>query len=383
MKAQPDLFSNDPLAASAEAGSATGMALRLGAKDSRLSPTQLRFNRLLARIDKLKGQIAEVQALTDLHRPLFSATLTPLRERFDALMRRMALWLDERLEGKDLRPAQKRTLIEILCDLCTALVAGGDESMRALHDKRSRKSLDEKDQAAAAGMRAMMEDMLGKPLDLDESLDESVDPLDAVMRAAMAHMQEAAQAEQQRSQAVRARKKPTAAQRKAEQQQEDADTVLRKVFRQLASALHPDRERDPAEHQRKTALMSEANAAYGRQDLMALLQIQLRIEQADAQSLAQLPEEKIASMSLLLKQQVSELEQALAAQRAQLMDEFDLPLYPLPSAAMLRSQLLMQADSLKEDLASMEEDLELVQDDAGFKRWLKSQKQLRDEPDFF
>jgi hypothetical protein len=308
-----------------------------------------------------------------------SATLTPLRERFQALMRRMALWLDDRLQGSDLRPAQKRTAIEILCGLCAALVASGDESMRALHDKRSRRSLDEKDQAAAAVMRAMMEDVLGKSLDLDES----PDTLDAVMRAAMAHLQEAEQAEQQRSHAARARKKPTAAQRKAEQQQEDADTVLRKVFRQLASALHPDRERDPAEHKRKTTLMSAANAAYGRQDLMALLQIQLRIEQADAQSLSQLPEEKIASMSLLLKQQASELEQELAAQRAQVMDGFDLPSYPAPSAAMLRGQLLMQADSLKDDLASMEEDLALVQDDAGFKRWLKSQKQLRAEPDFF
>jgi hypothetical protein len=88
-------------------------------------------------------------------------------------------------------------------------------------------------------------------------------------------------------------------------------------------------------------------------------------------------------MSLLLKQQASELEQALAAQRAQVMDEFDLPSYPLPSASLLRSQLLMQEHNLKEDLASMEEDLEMVQDDANFKLWLKSQKQLRDEPDFF
>ncbi|NMM06601.1 hypothetical protein [Polaromonas sp.] len=160
------------------------------------SPAQQRFNRLLARIGKLKGQIADVQALADLHRPLFNATLTPLRERFQALMRSMALWLDERLQDKDLRLAQKRTALEILCGLCAALVANGDESMRALHYKRSRHSLGEKDQAAAAGMRAMMEDVFGKPLEVDESLDESLDPVDAVMRAAMAHMQEATQAEQ-------------------------------------------------------------------------------------------------------------------------------------------------------------------------------------------
>jgi hypothetical protein len=218
---------------------------------------------------------------------------------------------------------------------------------------------------------------------VDASPGQSPDPFDAVMRAAMAHLEQEVQAEQQHRQAARARNKPTAAQRKAEQQQEDADTVMRKVFRQLASALHPDRERDPAEHERKTALMSEANAAYGRQDLMALLQIQLQIEQADAQSLWQLPEEKIASMSVLLKQQASELEDDLYAQRAQLMQEFDLPSYPAPSAAMLRGQLLMQAHELEQDLATMEEDLVLVQDDAGFRRWLKSQKQLRNEPDIF
>lgn len=378
MKEQADLFNAETPATSAEAGSTAGTALRLGGEDSRLSPAQQRFNRLLARIGKLKGQISDVQALADVYRPLYHVTLAPLRERHLAMMRSMALWLDERLQGKGLSPAQKRSATEILCGLCETLAAGGDEAMRALHDKRSRHSLHEKERAAAAEMRAMMEDALGQAMEVDESLD----PLDAVMRAGMAHMQEAAQAEQAQRHAARARKKPTA-QRKAEQQQEDAETILRKVYRQLASALHPDRERDPAEHRRKTALMSEANAAYGRQDLMALLHIQLRIEQADPQSLFQLPEEKIESMSLLLKQQAAELERVLETHRQQLLQEFDLSPYQTPSAAALRSQLLMEEQELKQNLAAMEIDLLEVRDDAGFKRWLKSQKQLREEPDYF
>ena len=101
MKAQPDLFFDEAIAASAEASNETGMALRLGGKNTRLSPAQQRFNRLLARIDKLKGQSAELQALADAYRPLFNATLTPLRARFQALLRRMVLWLDQRLQGKD------------------------------------------------------------------------------------------------------------------------------------------------------------------------------------------------------------------------------------------------------------------------------------------
>ena len=42
----------------------------------------------------------------------------------------------------------------------------------------------------------------------------------------------------------------------------DAKSAIRTVFRQLASALHPDREPDEQERLRKTGLMSEVNAAY-------------------------------------------------------------------------------------------------------------------------
>jgi hypothetical protein len=59
-----------------------------------------------------------------------------------------------------------------------------------------------------------------------------------------------------------------------------------------ASDLHPDRETDPAEHARKTILMSEANAAYGWRDPMALLQLQLRADLADARKVPLWPRRK-------------------------------------------------------------------------------------------
>jgi hypothetical protein len=377
-KNHPDLFSDAAL-------ETAGTTLRVGGKGApRLSPAQQRFNRLLAKIDKLKGQIAEVQSLADTYRPLYSSTLAPLRAQQQAMMRRMALWLDERLQRKGLTPSQKRAGSEILCSLCEILAAQGDEAMAALHDKHSPSSLRQKEQEQAAEMRSMIEGVLGKSLDM-AAQDESPDPLEAVMRASHEHLHEAAQAEQAQYEAAQARKKkkPTAAQPHAGQQQEDAETVLRKAYRQLASALHPDRERDPAEQHRKTALMSQANAAYGRQDLVALLHMQLRIVRADTQDLLEQPEERIAAMSILLKQQAAELENELFARQEQVEQEFDLPFCRALTAEVLRRQLALQEYDLKDELALMQTDIEMVQDDAGFKRWLKMQIKMSREMDCF
>ncbi|MDB5870444.1 MAG: DnaJ domain protein [Polaromonas sp.] len=364
-----------------------GTALRLngGKEGPGLSAAQQRFNRLLAKIDKLESQVTEMQTLADAFRPLYQSMLEPLRVEHRAAIRRMVLCLDERLQRKGLSPAQQRDGLEILCDLCQTLAAFGDESMAALHDQRSPRTLRQKEEDQAALMRSMMENALGQPLDM-AAQDESLDPLEAVMRAGHERLHEAMQAEDAQHEAAQARrkkKKPTPAQIKAGQEQEDADTVLRQVYRQLASALHPDRERDPAEQQRKTALMSEANAAYAKQDLVALLHLQLRIAQADAQDLLQQPEERIAAMSRLLKQQASELENELFARRHHLKEEFDLELYQMPTAATLRRQLELQAGDLKEELAFMEADIAQVQDDTGFKRWLKAQVKMSRDRDYF
>jgi len=365
----------------------SGKALRLnsGKGAAKLSAAQQRFNRLLAKIDKLEGQVTEMQTLGDAFRPLYEKTLAPLREQQTDMMRRMALSLDERLQRKGLTPAQKRDTLEILCNLCEELAALGDAAMAALHDRHSPASLREKAQDHAAHLRAMVEDALGKPIDMDGQ-DESLDPLEAMMRAAREQLHQAAQEDDEAQQAAtqaRKKKNPSPTQRKAEQAQEDADTVLRQVYRQLASALHPDRERDPVEQQRKTALMSEANAAYAKQDLMALLHLQLRIAQADSQDLLQQPEERIAAMSLLLKQQAAELESELMARRQHLQDAFELDFYQIPTAATLRRELEQQEKDLKDELAFMAEDLAQVQDDAGFKRWLKAQVKMSRNTGYF
>lgn len=380
MTKQADLFDNETIVPQC-ATTAHMPVFRAGAPDQALSPAQQRFNRLLARIDKLKQQMEAQKILADTQRPLHHRTLHPLRQRHRALMRQMALWLDERLYRKGLSHVHKQTATDMLCTLCEQLAADGDEEMRALHDKHSQLSIEEKQQAAAASVREMMESVLGRPLDADLPLDS----LDDVLFAGMDQLCEAAAAEEAQRQHKKARRKPTAAQRRAEQQQEDADTTLRKLYRQLSSVLHPDREPDPGMRTQKTALMVEANTAYERRDLVALLHIQLRIAQTDPQALTQMAKEKIESMSLLLKQQVAELEREMDAHKQQVLQEFGMsPFEPLTAASM-RRHLSGEAHALQQDVAAMERDMRTVRDDASFKRWLKQQKQRLeqdDAPDF-
>ena len=379
-KARPKPKSLKPLKPESEAlVAAGGTGLRVGrAQAQTLSPAQKRFNKLLDSIDKFKAQIAEAQRLVDTYRVLYSDTLTPLQAQNNAAMRRMALLLDERLARKGLSPAHKKSLIDILCGLCELLAASGDEAMAALHDKHSPQSLREIKEAESARIRNMMKNALGDRLDVDLE-DESLDPmarLEAFLSAAKAKQADEEEQAQRHHAAKASKKPPTAAQRKAGQQQEDAKLVLRQVYRQLASALHPDREKDPAEHQRKTALMSQANAAYAQQDLVTLLHIQQRIEQLEPGAISEMPEARIAAMTTLLKQQAAELEDELFGHQEQLRQAFNLDFFEKPTDASLQRNLALEAEALEETRLQMEEDLQMVQDDAGLKRWLKIQKQL-------
>lgn len=376
MKLQPDLFADTLFTPESQtAAPITMRSLKIGAgpKTDRLSPAQQRFNRLLARVEALTGQIEATRQAVDAHRPRQARELAELEQRHGALMQRMALWLDERLRAKSLTAAQKRMATEILISLSEALAAQGDAEMQALHDRHSPDDLAAKQGASVQGMKDMLEEVLGKPLEAAGDGDD----MEALLHAAMKEMDEKAQAahaQREAQQAARrSRKAKTARQQQAEQQQADAQSALRTLFRQLASALHPDRETDPQERERKSALMAEANAAYRRRDLTALLTLQLRVEQAEPGAIARMAEDKVAALNLLLKDQVAALEQDLYAVEMQARSEFGLAPYGAVTAASLARTLAQQCQQLEQDIAHMNKDLRRVQDDAEFKRWLKEQ----------
>ena len=157
------------------------------------------------------------------------------------------------------------------------------------------------------------------------------------------------------------------------QKQLDAQTALRTIYRQLASALHPDRATDADDRDRKTALMKSVNAAYERKDLTELLRMQLTIEQVDASKLAAMSDEKLQAMCVLLTEQHKALQQDIQSQRMEMAHDFGYDPDLQFREEYLQEAIAHQQQTLRDQAEFMREDLASVQDDKAFKAWLKEQ----------
>jgi hypothetical protein len=376
MAHQSSLFSEEApgtAAASPAAATRSSTALRaLKFSDGALSAEQQAFNRLLARTENLSRKIDAARSLADAHRTVRMSTLRPLEVERDQLMRNMVLWLAERLTRKNLTAKQQRIAREIICNLATDFALMGDEEMRAQHDAHSDISLTEKEKAIAADTQAYVEDILGEPLGSEQEFAD----LEQMLQAGMEHVRKKSQAHEQARAARKGRHAKSARQQRTQQQAQDADSALRTLYRQLVSALHPDREGDPHERLRKTTLMSEANTAYAKRDLLALLQLQLRADLADGERVSNLAREKLAALSVLLKERTTVLARELREIESRTMLEFELPPYITLSAPNLKRHLLEQQQDLQAEIAMMKRDFRRVQDDAELKRWLSEQHNL-------
>jgi hypothetical protein len=226
-------------------------------------------------------------------------------------------------------------------------------------------------------MLDMAQSVLGK--NLDREAFKGIDSPEELMEALIQQVHTFQEAEDARQAARRSRRPPSARQLKAQEQAQDAKAALRSIYRQLASALHPDREPDPVERERKSALMSQANAAYERGDLTALLQLQLQAEQVDEAHIAQMADDKLAALSLLLKDQVKTLEGELGDAEMRLSVELGIPVGARMKEALLTRLLQEEQEELAHVVSQMQDDLVRVRDDAQLKLWLREQAALARE----
>ena len=357
-------------------------------EQSPLTPAQQRFNDLLARIEQLSGLIQRLEAWSDRHRYAHIQALRELVQLAQTHRKSLLLFVHERLQTADLTDRQQRMARGMVRGLIDHLASMADPQVQALADvyvsEEDTQEAAEEQAEAAQRLRERIEEALGQPL---EKPGQYQTP-DEMMAAGMRQWQRQQEADEQRKAAKRAaRKAEKQAQKKsaaaekgevppAMLREADAKSAIRTVFRQLASALHPDREPDEQERLRKTGLMSEVNAAYEKNDLSTLLRLQLQVTQVKPGGAARMADAQLMAMASLLKEQVAALEDDLDQLQSRLSRELCVTVRAEADEAVMTQGLQrIQADQ-RHSADSLQADLRRIQNDAEFKRWLKEQWQL-------
>ena len=152
---------------------------------------------------------------------------------------------------------------------------------------------------------------------------------------------------------------------------------LRDLFRKLASALHPDRETDPLQRERKTTLMQQANVAYAGGDLLTLLELQAKTlapPDFDATRARSLSAEQIARHSAALTAQLVTLKADTDRAEARFRSEFGLPPGRGMNPAKLVRTVREEARELRADIAAQQAFLRLLDEPAALKQWLRHER---------
>lgn len=347
-----------------------------------LSKGQKLFNTLVKKIETSRHDLAQWQAAMDAYRQKIASDYMPLLERFKGLQADMALALDRALERHKLTQSERRFVAEVICDVAHPLVVESDDPvMKALYDKHSEVGFDAEEAAAALGMQEVMSRAFGIELDEDADISTPEDVMTQIqLQIKKARQEEMAQQEesQEMEQAERTGRKKTAKQQAREDKQK-ADLLqtsqsIREVYRKLASALHPDRESDPAERARKTALMQRVNQAYDKKDLLLLLELQLELEHIDAASIANLSEDRLKHFNKILKEQLAELAEEIAYLEQPMRQMFRLPSYLRLAPQGVMPRLLTDIAEMQRHIRQIKKDIELPGDTTAFKAWIKARQ---------
>lgn len=342
--------------------------------DSPLSAVQQRYNALLARLDTLSGQLTRLQAWSDQQRHAHVQALYQTAQQTRTLRQDLLLFLHAQLQGETLTAQQQRIACTQVRWQLSLLGTGADprvQAVAALYRLDEDELAQERAQEAQR-LRKQIEAALGQPIHNPSQYQTP----EAMWAAGVRQWKQQQQADEARKTAKRAARKALkkpAAHAQVQAQEMDAKSAIRTIFRQLASALHPDREPDDQLRERKTALMSEANAAYEKNDLGTLLRLQMQTALSGGSAAVRWADDRLAGMCLLLKEQVSALENDLAQLEAELTQALCVPVSAQQSeAAMTQALQRLQAEQ-RQMADSLAADLQRVQNGNELKRWLKEQ----------
>lgn len=339
-----------------------------------LSKGQKAFNTLVERIGKRREALSEWATFDTEFQRKYNNEFIPLLQQYNAVRIELVTRLDQLHGRKGLTKTERQTIADLLLRVADELVRSVDDPVVEEIYRRHNAVDPEAEAAVLNDIRESISAMFG--VEIGDEVD--MNSPDDVMRHVQEQLDGQDERERQHQQArdeYHAKRKKTpkqsAAAERARTEQDEVNLSIREVYRKLASALHPDRESDPVERQRKAALMQKVNMAYSKKSLLDLLELQLELEHIDQAALDHVSEDRLKRWNVILKEQLRRLDEELID--VQMGFQMRCGMAPTRSVSPkgVKRSLTTQTTAMREDIRAFQMDLRVMDDPQRLKPWLK------------
>ncbi|MEJ7804737.1 MAG: hypothetical protein WKG03_02290 [Telluria sp.] len=330
-------------------------------KSTITSKVRTQFNALVTKLDAERKRLAAWHDAMPRMRARADAELMPLGDRFCERQRELIKLFDATYQTKKLTKKEREKLSDLICNLTLALLDGGEDAELIEIYERHSGQAELADDPDFMALNDIIEKMM------NDALENGGDPFGPPQEDAGADATGAPGGG-----AKAANRKPSAAAIRKEAEEARLAQSVREIFRKLASALHPDREVDPAERTRKTGLMQRANVAYAANDLLGLLELQFEVDQIDASKLDTLGEERIKQYNKVLTKQVAQVRREIDELEHWLEYAMGVQARGRVTPAQMEKTLTAEIETFKRKITGIELDLQDFQDIKILKSFLKT-----------
>ena len=333
------------------------ISIKNNSEDVVLQKEQKRFNKLTADISRRRRELLELNDAIAQLKINYVKKIVPVQNKHSELIQEMIYLADENFDNKIFTKADRKSI----CVLLDESIGSLDEQyinnrIKDIFARRLGENFDDVVDEASSFATNRTKEFLNEMFGMDVDCDDSVSQEELMHRVRQKFMEQEEQERLREEQSPKRKKsaKTLAKEAREKEAEKHQSQSIREVYRQLAKSLHPDRIANDEDYETKTKLMQEVNAAYEKDDLLTLLEIQLKIEQISQENIDGVALEKLKHFNVVLKRQFDELNIELHNVSTQLSMEFpNLNLYGALTSKKIEMHIrsrIKQTKQIVEDL---------------------------------
>lgn len=338
-----------------------------------LSKGQKLFKKLIKKIEGQRDRLRAWQKMIPLYQQKHAEEFSPLLETFNVHRSELVMLFDRACENKLFNKTERTKLADLIINISSEILASTvTPELKAIFNKYNEVDFDSQDEQINADVKAMMEDMFGMEIEGEIDINDPEAMLRMMAQQSQKFHEQAAASDGAQASARKKSAKQIAKEAKLEQEEKNISLSIREVFRKLASALHPDREPDADERKRKTDLMQRVNVAYGNNDLLQLLELQLEVEQIDESMINNISEDRLKHYNKILAEQSEELEMEVEQNVLAFGLRFELDPNDIIDETCVLFDLEQEIEDMQDMIQGISADIQRFEDAKALKAWLKS-----------